>query len=197
MKIDRKLGWLSFFIGSLAITAVNAEPAIQIDTRYYAVSGQDAQSIYQNLKSRGPTGEDGQPYHAHTQWKLGWHYRWIESRSRCRLTRVEVSVDIDYLLPQLQPSEQQDKKLLEDWQNYYDALYRHEQQHKDHGVMAARELEQQLLKFDQPYDCQQLQTLLEKTAQGVMDKYDRLDKAFDRQTNHGINDGVVFPSPKP
>lgn len=180
----------------LVISTVSAEPAVQINTRFYTVTGHTVEDLHRSLTSRGPSGEDGQPYHAHTEWNLNWHYRWVESRSKCRVSQVEVRVDINYLLPQLDPSIRLPAQLQADWDAYYNALYRHEQQHKDHGIQAARELEQQLLFINEPEDCRQLQSHLQQTAQRVMDKYDRLDKDFDRKTNHGINDGVVFPAIK-
>jgi predicted secreted Zn-dependent protease len=69
-------------------------------------------------------------------------------------------------------------------------LFKHEQQHKDYGVQAANELEQALLAINERQACSTLQNNMADTAQQILDKYDQLEKEFDRVTNHGLNQGI-------
>ncbi len=172
---------------------VFADPQMNIHTDFYWVTGLDAPSIRQSIQQRGPRGVDGKPYHASTQWEIDWAYRWIESRPWCRITDVNVSIDIHYSLPKHRDLDKLSTPLKEKWAAYRDALFRHEQQHKDHGIAAAVELENKLLMLDQQYRCSELELKASAVAQAVLDKYDRLEKEFDRKTNHGINQGIVLP----
>ena len=169
-----------------------AEPEITIQTRHFPVIGYDSASIRQSIEKNGPVGQDGTRYHAHTIKDIKWNYRWIESKSLCRLTQLNVSIKIEYLLPRLEDPERLDDTLRDRWDTYYQKLLEHEKQHKDYGVMAARELEQNLLSLKQ-MSCSRLENELAREADRVLDKYDRLEKEYDRKTNHGVNQGVVLP----
>lgn len=170
-----------------------AAPAINIQTKYYPVMGNNSKSILQSINSRGPVGKNGKRFHALTKWQVQWSYRWLESGSRCRLTETTVNLDVEYLLPELQQPETISESLATNWDNYYSALYSHEQQHKDFGVQAATELDKELLSIEKKQNCNRLEKQIADTAQKVLDKYDQIEKEFDRVTNHGINQGVKFP----
>ena len=104
---------------------------------------------------------------------------------------MEVSIKIGFLLPQLVTLDQLDPDTRQSWERFYQALLKHEEHHKDYGIKAANELEQALLS-EQPQDCFAMQNKLAKLARGIVDKYDAMEQAYDRQTNHGINEGVVL-----
>jgi len=167
-------------------------PELRINTRYYPVYGTEALSIRNSIERQGPTGNDGRRYHASTKWKVDWNYRWIESSNHCRLTGVEVRINIDYRLPQLKQLASLTTALQQQWNNYFDALYRHEQRHKDIGILAAQELEKALLDTA-PRSCFALQNHLTDKAQTVLDKYERLEKDFDIETDHGAKQGITLP----
>jgi predicted secreted Zn-dependent protease len=169
-----------------------AAPSINIQTRFYQISGNDPESVRQEVQIKGPRGRDGTGYHASTQWNLKWGYRWIESASRCRISSVEVDIDVTYQLPELVNRSQLPESFLQRWDRYYQALYRHEQQHKDYGVKAAQELEQTLLDTSlRP--CSSLESDLTARAQAVLDKYQQLEHQYDVETDHGIKEGIVLP----
>lgn len=153
------------------------------------MSGDDIASIHQSLQRHGPLGENGKKFHASTRWQLDWNYRWIESAKVCRLNGIEVSVDIDMLLPKLKNRQGLNESLGEKWDRYLSALTAHEERHKEFGLQAARELEQVLLNTP-AQDCFALENRLSQQARDVLDKYERQEKEYDRKTNHGINEGV-------
>ena len=171
---------------------VSAEPSININTGYYLVSGIDSHSIHQSVLQNGPVGHNGERFHAYTEWKLNWSYRWLESAARCRLTQLAVAVEINYMLPALESSEIISEPLKTGWERYFQALWWHEQQHKDYAIAAAQALEKSLLELPaQP--CSEFQTALAVTAQQVLEDYQKREKTFDLETSHGINQGVILP----
>ena len=185
--------WVLILVLLINVEVVRAIPEVSINTQYYPVTGFNSTQIRQSIQQSGPIGKDGRRYHANTNWKLSWSYRWIESTSVCRITQVDVSIDINYLLPKHQHTDNLPQELKTDWENFFQALFRHEQQHKTYGVEAARELELKLLQIDQQLSCSRLDDLVSTTAQEVLDKYDRLERDYDRITGHGLNQGVVLP----
>jgi predicted secreted Zn-dependent protease len=186
--------YLKFCCLSLIVytQAVTAAPKIKINTDYYDISGHDSASIRDSIKQNGPVGENGKKYHAYTRWKVDWGYRWIESNSSCRLTGLDVSIDITYLLPQLENKTELSESMQQNWDQYYDALFKHEQQHKDFGIQAAHELEKTLLGI-QPQNCVSLEHQLTDAAENVLDKYHRMEREFDINTNHGAKQGITLP----
>jgi len=180
---------------ALFIHGLNALYAaeIQVTTRHYQVQGNDSASIRNNINRLGPTGKSGKRFHAYTQWNIRWNYRWVESNRQCKINRVEVAVDIDILLPELVADDQQAASLQQGWDRYYQALQKHEHQHRDFGIAAAREMEQKLQTLDGWMDCDELEKTADQLANEVIDHYAEKEREFDRRTDHGAKDGVVLP----
>lgn len=183
---------LIFLTVNIFLNPVFAEPEIIIHTRHFPVFGNDSASIRNSIEKNGPVGKNGTRYHAHTVKDIKWDYRWIESNSMCRLTQLNVAINIEYLLPRLQNPASLDESLSNRWDSYYEKLFAHEEQHKDFAVMAARELEQSLESIPQ-MSCFQLENQLNDEADKILDKYDKLEREYDRKTNHGVNQGVILP----
>ncbi len=184
--------WLLLMLAAYS-AGLLAEPAISIETRYYPVSGANSTEIWQSIQRRGPLGKDGKRYHAYTKWNINWRYRWVETPERCHLTSTSVSVEVEYLLPQLTSSRFDQPDFRKKWNRYYDALFAHEQQHKDFAVAAGREIEDRLKQEDEQSSCKRLQARLEQAAQQVIDQYGAKEREFDRVTDHGVKQGVVLP----
>ena len=183
---------ISLVLIAFSFPQVFAVTSINIQTTFYNISGTDSKSIQKSLSTYGPTGKDGKRYHALTNWKIDWNYRWISSNTHCQLEKVEVNTDVTYLMPELSSKPSLSKIMHNRWNRYYLALFKHEQQHKDYAVSAAKELDRELntLKL-QP--CAQLEKNISAQAQSILDKYKRLEKGFDRRTEHGIKQGVLLP----
>ncbi len=180
---------LLWLYSSLAL----AEPSINIVTRFYALPGTDAAALRQNILRLGPLGKNGKRYHAYTQWNAAWSYRWVQGRGQCSLQQVTVSMGIEYLLPKPEAYDQFDHELQQRWDQYFDALFRHEQHHKDIGVAAAREMDSLLRQVPVQPDCAILQTKLDETAEQVIEKYTAEEVEYDRKTEHGLRQGVRLP----
>lgn len=79
------------------------------------------------------------------------------------------------------------------WDKYYAALSDHEPGHQDLGSMAAAEIENQRLNMGKRGSCVKLASDANETGKSVIAKYSRIEKDYDRTTNHGLNTAVVFP----
>ena len=79
------------------------------------------------------------------------------------------------------------------WNNYYDALLKHEQGHQDFGINSAREIETTLHTLGSRKNCETLQNDANAAGHRILKKYAALEKTYDRETNHGMKNGAVFP----
>ena len=170
-----------------------ATPIVKIKTEYYLVRGRTAQEIRSDLNRKTPIKENGVKYDGYTSWDIRWDFWWNKSHGRCSITTVKTKVDIQYTLPKLQTKIALSQSLQRKWDNYMQALMSHETEHKNIRVRAANEIEQKIKNMASRPSCKQLEVDANRLGYETIEKYNRLDDKFDHLTNHGINDGAVFP----
>ncbi len=96
---------------------------------------------------------------------------WIKWSSAC-----EVDLEITITMPQLDLSAPLSDREPRVWRAMIEALYRHEQLHAEHGRQAAAEI------FETK--C--------KAPKEVIDKWAVRDRILDRDTQHGLTQGVTL-----
>ena len=170
-----------------------AEPEIRINNVYYIVEGNTAEDIRADINTRSPVQKNGRCHAAHTRWHVNWKFWWTDSRDSCEISKVTTKLDIVYTLPRLNTSSSIPEPVLDQWEKFYAALFRHEQGHKDLGVKAAIEIEDKISSMGPGNNCKQLELDANTIAKNVIEKYSRIEEEYDRSTNHGLNTGAVFP----
>lgn len=183
---------MSFVVAVMPIDVV-ASPIVEVKTDYYSVSGRTAKEIRNDLNRKTPVQENKVKYDGETTWSVEWDFWWNESHGRCSITNVTTKVDIQYILPKLAVATPLPQALQQKWDNYMQALTAHEVGHKNMGVGAANEIEQKIKSMASRPTCKQLESDANRLGAEIITKYNYLDDEFDRRTNHGINDGVIFP----
>ncbi len=189
---------IMFFTISLFILAVAPEPAtsapiVKLNTDYYLVTGGTAGEIRENIDRKTPVRENGSTYDARTDWLVKWSYLWDQSDGLCAITKVETEVNIQFILPKLKTSTALPKVLSKKWEVYMKALLRHEDGHKSIGVRAANEIERNILNMGSRRTCKKLETDANHIGDKLLNKFRAIEKEYDRKSNHGMNDGAVFP----
>ncbi|MEQ9243136.1 DUF922 domain-containing protein [Roseovarius indicus] len=101
-----------------------------------------------------------------------WYVRWSAD--------CQVRLRINYTMPRHVNPALLDEKLRLSWEKMLKALGKHEEQHGAHGVNAARELVEK--------EC--------RDGNAIVDRWAEQDKIYDRETDHGRFEGVVFPHPE-
>jgi predicted secreted Zn-dependent protease len=182
--------WLA---GCFAYLPAFAEPDVQTSKNYYAVSGMTADDIRASLTRNSPVTYKGKKHDARTDWQVSWNYYWHETPRDCKLTRVNTSLEVSYTLPRLTTVAKLEEPLKSRWNNYYEALLQHEQGHQNFGLESAREIETTLHALGPRKDCETLQNDANSVGHRILQKYAALEKSYDRETNHGIKNGAVFP----
>ncbi len=177
----------------LLSAAVLAEPETSLSNMYYPVAGNTAEQLWADVLAKSPVRQNTKRHVAYTSWHVNWHFWWLEKGGSCQISKVQTRLDIKYTLPRLKQSSSMPESVIARWEIYYVALIEHEQGHKDLGTKAANEIEQRISGMGSRANCNQLEQDANAIGKSVIDKYSRIEKEYDRSTNHGLNTGAVFP----
>ena len=164
----------------------------RINSVYYSVAGDSVEDLWADVLTKTPVEHNGKKYAAFTRWQVNWHFRWQHDGSSCDITSVETSLDVTYTLPRLEHAARTPASVVERWEAYYAALFDHEQGHKDLGAQAAMQIENDILRLGPRTTCAELESDANAIAKKVVEAYSRIEKEYDRSTNHGLNTGAVF-----
>ncbi|NJR44141.1 DUF922 domain-containing Zn-dependent protease [bacterium] len=127
---------------------------VDVDYAYYSARHYGGQSFDDALSRATPYAERGARMHGNTQWNATWNFYYaLDQRGLCRLTNVDVRMDITVGLPRLRT---QDRYTQENFQRYLSALEQHEQIHVQISRDAAYELERVILQTRGEYNCDRL-----------------------------------------
>ena len=190
--VKHHITMLTYGILLLMPFASFAVPEIKTRSVYYMINGTTIDAIKTDIRKKTPVKHNGRLHAAYTKWNVNWRFWWLESSEGCKITRVATTLDVAYTLPKLEHPAGMPAALLERWENYYSALFDHEQGHKDLGMKAATEIEQAIANMEPRTSCSELERDANELAKAVINKYSRLEKEYDRTTNHGLNTGVIL-----
>jgi len=177
---------------SLPLAAITAAET-SVNNVYYIVEGNTAEDIWADIIAESPVQHNGKQHVAHTRWNVNWQFWWLDGGSSCEISKVTTKLDVTYTMPRLKKTSSMPDSVIAHWDKYYSALFEHELGHKDLGSRAAIEIEDQILNMGPRGSCEQLELDANKIGKNVIDEYSRIEKDYDRTTNHGLNTGAVFP----
>lgn len=169
-----------------------AMPKVNINTEYYLIHGSTANQLRNEMNTKSPIKQSGNTYDAYTSWFVNWRFDWKKKNGLCAMTRVKSTVKVNFTLPKWENSHSAEVNLKKRWTHYYNALITHENEHKDFGINAAKEVENRLSVLSAK-NCSSLKTKANRLGKEIIDKYVVLEKKYDKNTNHGMKNGAVFP----
>lgn len=181
------------FITLLFAAEVSAQPTVNIIYTTYAISGVSAEELREHMNSKSNIRRYGKTFDALTSWNVNWRFNWNTKNSKCYITTASSTVDVTFTLPKWTNRDMSSRYLINKWDRYYDALTQHENGHKDFGIKAAEEIEQAILEMPSRISCKILESEANEIGKRILKKYMDLEKEYDENTNHGSNDGAVFP----
>lgn len=169
-----------------------AEVAVDTKLEKYSIFGSSAAELRQELNRRGPT-IDGSRHDAYTRWYVRWTYPYDRMPTSCGTGPVKVSVSVTMTLPDWKSPNDAPEAVTGRWNTYLQALERHENGHKEHGLMAARAVLVKLKGLGSARDCDTMNREANEEANRVLDVYKQKDRTYDRDTRHGATQGARFP----
>ena len=177
---------------SILVTPAAGEPLVRMHTSYYYIDGASAAVLAAQLDQNGPVGSDGNHYAGRTRWDIQWRFRDEQQGTRCLMKDVAVAVGIAQTLPKWRGENKGAAGLKALWTKFTDALQRHEDAHKAHGVKAGNEIEAAVLAVNPASNCEDLELAANTAAQAIVTKYQALDEEYDRKTDHGRKQGATL-----
>ena len=173
-------------------STVLGSPTINIDTKYYAIYGLNSKELRKEMNAKSSIKQYGNTFDAYTSWYVNWRFKWDTNSSQCYMTNVTSTVDVNFTLPKWVNRDDSNSTLIRKWDQYHTALIDHENGHKDIGVNAAKEIESQLLKLSSS-NCSSLERKANTLGKKILNEYIAIEKEYDKETNHGMNNGTKFP----
>jgi predicted secreted Zn-dependent protease len=178
----------------LSITALFASPIISEQTVYYKVVGENRSDLRKQLNELGPITKN-ERYDAQVTWSISWTYNWSApaNKKSCKIDEVHVIATIQMTLPQWEDELLFDIDLQSQWDDYLKNLITHEQGHVENGKKAAQEVEEVLLQVPEQYNCDLLNSEIDRVANKIINTHNDWDVTYDKDTQHGKTQGAVFP----
>lgn len=180
-------------------TPVRAVPApgvrLQEATVLYAVRGRTVAELAAALDAGAPR-IDGRLFRGTTDWNVRWRFRWEPVAGGCRLTDVDVRLDVTTTLPRWDPPDDPDPGVPGLWTRYRTALADHEATHRDLAVEAANRVAWTLGGL-RAATCAEIEDAANARARTVVGRYRDLNRRFDRETDHGRTRGAAWPPVEP
>lgn len=181
--------WL--ILSLFATSPGHATPRIDLVQKKYDVWGQNVAAIRENLHKNSPITSGGQRFDAFTGWQISWSLQFSRTANGCSIAEIQTNVTIAQTLPRLISSPSLDLQKM--WDNYYSALLRHENGHRDMAIEAATEIETYLKNLPTQPSCRKLESIANRLGNWIIKKFKEKEKSYDRNTRHGMSDGARFP----
>jgi predicted secreted Zn-dependent protease len=150
---------------------------------YYDITATDVAGIRSEMTAKGPVIR-GKHFDGQTRWNYRWY--WPGARDgRCNVAHARAVFEAYVRLPRLTHAGSLSPDVLHVWQAYSSALSRHEAQHV-RDAYDGRSLVGNAVRAS---TC----ATANMAGQSAIEELERQADEYDRLTNHGAEDGAVFP----
>ena len=184
MQLKRSLSRILLSSTMLLSAALQAQPEVKVDYRYYTVSPQTYEDLKKELDANSPIRMGDRVAHGHTRINLQWRPIMTPSASGCTVSKIDADLGLRYTLPQLELA-QPDEELSARFAESYDILLEHELGHGNLAIEAAREIDRQLVGMSHDGSCAELEQRAIAVAAEIYKNYKQKELEYDRVTDHG------------
>lgn len=169
-----------------------AEIIKTVEYNYYDISPRNVGEIKPELMRRSPIRSGGgSSYNGRTDWYIDWKFQSSVGPNGCQVTGYQTHIRTVYTLPRLSEYVT-DPQTIEVFDKFDAALVAHEKNHGEHGLSAAREIDQMIGEAPPQRDCRSLSRMVNGIGESVIKKYAALDDEYDRSTRNGMTEGAVI-----
>lgn len=158
----------------------SAETVMSKSFSYFRIGGKTAEDLDRELSRHGPmTKSTGTRHPGATEIKFGGEITYVEKSGLCAVGMVKVTLHTKILLPQWTNRRRTTANLALIWDTLSADIKRHEERHAEIARGYARSLDQQLQALRPQKTCEQIQALVTRTTQSIMDAHDKDQLRFD------------------
>ena len=172
----------------LATTVQANGPQITEIRNVYAVEGNSANILMNAMEAKGP-GE----FWALTSWHINWRYNYNNGGGNCRMTSLEVELDLEITMPYWPGYYQSSACMQRNWDRMLDRLASHEENHAQLARRFAAEMYRALGDFSQA-SCNGFEQGANQLGHDYLNRLDQINQAYDKETSHGLFEGVELKS---
>ena len=173
---------------SFAATASLVEST---EYKYYEISPRSVYEIKPELMRRSPIREGGGSFNGHTDWYIDWRYQSSQSPDGCQAHSIRTKAHVIHTLPVLS-KHVTDQQTIDVFTRFNTALTRHELNHGENGLSAAREMDKAFSEIPAQQSCQNLARIIDDIGNKAVQKYIRADDEYDRLTRNGETEGAAI-----
>jgi len=168
---------------TLAVEQVSIEHTNII---YYDITGSTAGELRESMDRLRPKDpyDGNRPVDVYTDWHIKWNWPGYGTDD-CDLSAAVVTYEIKVTLPRWKAPADANPELIARWEQYIQNLVFHEKGHIDNIVNNYLDMKIAI----QGATC----STADAAAQKALEPLREFDANYDSQTNHGANQGVVFP----
>lgn len=145
----------------------------------YAITGRTGPELYQSIGQKGPRIGIARVI-AHTTYVLTWDRKFDNSNNGCTIVSAKPKLKITYTLPK--PSQKLASPVKEDWDRFYDGIYKHELVHGETAKDMTREIVRTTVGLSIPNDpkCQKMRRELIDRINALVAIQRQQGRDFDR-----------------
>jgi len=145
----------------------------------YAISGRTGPELYQSIGQKGPRIGIARVI-AHTTYVLTWDRKFDNSNNGCTIVSAKPKLKITYTLPK--PSQKLSSPVKENWERFYDGIYKHELVHGETAKDMTREIVRTTVGLSIPNDpkCQKMRRELIDRINALVAVQRQQGRDFDR-----------------
>lgn len=176
----------------LVSVPIKAEVILQEQFIHYGIAPTSMSDIKLELRKHSPVSRENRLFHGGTQWKLTPQFGWRMEGHLCKIRQISVYLQGSYTLPEMTNRDIASPTLIAVFDEYYTSLLHHEKGHQALWIQAGEEIERILNTMPPQYQCSQLKSLAKKRVNTIVEKYQRLNQNYDKETGHGKTQGVYI-----
>jgi len=174
-----------------AAVSTYAEPVVTTSFEYYDIKPAQRSDINNEMSDKSPIRQGSSTFLGLTKWHVKWRFNYkMSTAGLCSITKVSTTLDVKYTMPRIAEDFAVKADVLTAFNRYYEALMLHEEEHKNSGLYAAREIEAALPKLETDTDCDRLVNTANSLGHKIIKKYYKRDADYDKKTDHGRLEGV-------
>lgn len=159
----------------------------------YAIAGDTAAELVEAMRAQNLVDPAGDAAFALTTWNVVWNYKWVTSGGKCGIGDLAVKVDVVTTLPSWDPPTTADRRLIDNWKRFTDALILHERGHAQNGLDRAAEVAAAMARVDPRPTCNALESTADAAGAAIINDGQEWDVSYDAETKHGVTQGASFP----
>ena len=163
-----------------ATGGATAYTSTSMSVKHYDIRGVTADELRREIDAKGPEGFWGT-----ASTRIRYRFTLRPTQEGCAVDKVDVTADSTVRLPQWSNRHEGSVPVQDWWDRAYRSLDHHERGHVRISLDGARELERSVRATPPRPSCEETQADAERRGTAMLRETDRLQKAYDRETNNG------------